>query len=288
VEKAVTKELNDIIVSRNYPLAGPLFAVDAIVRVPAFNIVLQGREAIVLYLYLGDPAISDQYQVISSEFSTSLQELSTVVVELDQVLQSVRTGAFFSPYTTWKMTFNNLNQIAEWVIGIDSLAIQQNLAGQLDLNTTSLCTLIQTRCTGTNQQYADQASCEAFMNSIPLVPTNPANIFTGLTVTCRSFHSVLFQAPDPLAEFIHCPHAGMNPADPLSTPCYDWFGPARKRSVSNREVAGFEFGDGAVLQLALDWWCANGEQASHDHIPHDHRRSESETRYCFTLADAGL
>ena len=46
VEKAVTRRLSEIIVNRNYPEAGPLFAPDAIVRVPPFDIFLQGREKI--------------------------------------------------------------------------------------------------------------------------------------------------------------------------------------------------------------------------------------------------
>lgn len=283
VEKEVAKQLSTIIVDRSYPLAGPLFAEDIVVKVPAFGIEIEGREAAVLYLFLGDPAISDQYVVLSSEYTQLIQELNVVFGEIDQYLQSVRSGVFFSPYATWKFTFNDKNEISEWVVGIDSLAIQLNLAGQLDLNTTSLCSLIQSRCVDANQQYADLDECVTFMNSIPLVPTNPANIFQGDTVTCRSFHSVLFLAPDPLAQAVHCPHTGQVPDTPLSTPCFDWFGPAKKRSVP-----GLEFGTGEVLERALDWWCENGEEASHSHIPEDDKRHDDETRYCFSMTEAGF
>ena len=80
--------------------------------------------------------------------------------------------------------------------------MSSNLFSHLNLNVTSLCTQIQSECAGANQQYADQAACETFLNSIPLVL--PGSFAAGNSVTCRSFHELLARS----APHIHCRHVG--------------------------------------------------------------------------------
>ncbi len=66
---------------------------------------------------------------------------------------------------------------------------------------TSYCNVIETNCTGTNDQYVSTAAC---LESCSPIPDGTAADTGGNTVGCRTYHAGAAMA-DPAT---HCPHAG--------------------------------------------------------------------------------
>ena len=75
-------------------------------------------------------------------------------------------------------------------------------------NCESFCIIAQQVCTGTNQIFADTATCMSQCGSFNPVPTYNATIMAGNTFACRMYH--LMAAT--LSPVGHCPHIALNSA----------------------------------------------------------------------------
>lgn len=72
---------------------------------------------------------------------------------------------------------------------------------------SELCPVIQQRCTGSNQQYLDEAACVAELGVKNFGSFDEA---WGDNVVCRQIHSLLtLVRPE-----VHCPHVGPNGRSP--------------------------------------------------------------------------
>ena len=92
------------------------------------------------------------------------------------------------------------------------------LAIQLAMDVPGVCHRIQTSCTGSNQQYADEASCVSFMSTLRLVDPDNIPRLTGNSIVCRAVHEGLaLTYPND-----HCRHTGMQRIDLMTTPCQDF------------------------------------------------------------------
>jgi len=218
VHKRITQELVDIIVERRYNDAANIFDEFITINVSYFGITVSGVEAAVAYLFLGDPDISDQYEVLNATIVSDAQERRHLFTKVRQYFRVLTTNVVYTYDAIWELKFNKERRITEWNIYIDSLQVQVQQGVNLDLNITSVCTNIQNDCSGTNQQFATVQDCITFMSGIPLAPQNPAQIFSGNTVVCRSFHELLARSlPD-----LHCLHVGTQNLGPFATPCNDF------------------------------------------------------------------
>lgn len=84
--------------------------------------------------------------------------------------------------------------------------------GPLTLDCTSYCNAINTRCTGTNQQYANVQNC---MDSCADFTAGTLGDSSGNTLGCRLYHTELSaDAPDQ-----HCVHAGPSGGMTCGTTC---------------------------------------------------------------------
>lgn len=102
------------------------------------------------------------------------------------------------------------------------------------VNIPTLCGIIQSACTGSLQQYANQSDCEAYMATIPnefgVCPESQA----ANTVNCRFLHALVAILP-PVAPgeqspaIVHCPHTGR-----ASMPCVDHCLPSCANCASNQ------------------------------------------------------
>jgi len=216
VQKETIREFLRIIVERRYTDAAAYFALDATVNVPPFGISMTGLDKILGYLVLGDPDVSDLYEVVNATASTMVQEGDTVFVQVDEYLRVVTTGVIFPPNTVWEFQFNDLRQIQTWNVDVDGLSISSQLLPDLDLNPVTVCQDIQQNCVGANQQFANQTECVAALSSIRVFD-GLQSLYVGNHLGCHSFHTILtFARPD-----IHCLHAGVSVISPIATPCTD-------------------------------------------------------------------
>lgn len=212
--KEVIKFLADAILTTNFPSTAFLLDENACINVPGFGIHLCGRDVVVSYLYL--PLITDAYVVTASSIKSIDQEGLHAIANLDQSLYILTKGITIQPFTYWEFEFNDAHQIKTWTIATDTYMIANALDQELDLNSTSLCTSIQSNCQGTYQQFTSVQSCIDFMNGLRQ-PANMLELGSGNTKRCRAFHNIL---AGPLPEK-HCSHAGPQVIDPAKTPCTD-------------------------------------------------------------------
>lgn len=85
------------------------------------------------------------------------------------------------------------------------------MAAAVDCN--AYCTDIMANCTGTNQQYADMASCMGVCAKLPA--DGMAGAASGNTMQCRVYHtSAAKSGPD-----MHCAHAGPSGGGACGTIC---------------------------------------------------------------------
>ncbi|HEY1955917.1 MAG TPA: hypothetical protein VGH28_09890 [Polyangiaceae bacterium] len=73
------------------------------------------------------------------------------------------------------------------------------------LDCTYYCTNIMAACTGTNQQYLDQATCMSMCNAIP--NDAGAGATSGDSLACHMYHLSVAAQGGATAD-THCPHAG--------------------------------------------------------------------------------
>lgn len=220
VHKAIVADLNDKLVSRDYANTALYLDENIILTVPAFGVTVVGREKVVGYFALGDPDVSDSYELLVSAITETTQEQLDVVTFMNQTLRAVQTGTIFSFKAVWNMKFSHRRQITHWVIYTDSLAIATNLLSSLDPNPATICANIQLDCTGANNQYVDVAACVNFLITLPFIdPTfGLSTIAAQASYGCRSFHEILARTmPN-----IHCLHVGPQMLTPFSTPCFNW------------------------------------------------------------------
>jgi len=216
IEKAMVLEYNRILVERTYQDAWFLFAPDIQVNVPYFDISFSGAGVNVAYLYLGDPEISDTYNILDSQVDLLLQQGLTVFARINITYQNLHTLVIWQTTNLWVFTFAENHTVIQEDIYIDSLGTYDILyaTGTLNLDVPTLCEDIMRDCVGANLQYGGSIpTCEAFMYSVP------TDIFglvaTGDSVECRSWHEVLARS-DPN---VHCEHTGPLKLNPINTPC---------------------------------------------------------------------
>jgi len=243
VEKAIILEYNRILFERTYEDAWAIFAPYITLNVPYFQISFTGAATNVAYLYLGDPSVSDQYVILSSEVTEMLQQGYKVYATVSVTYQNTHTGVIWPTTNQWVTTFAPNRTMVLQNIYIDSAGTLDILyaTGTLNLNTTTLCQSIMKDCTGANTQYnGDLPTCIAFMNA--LVVRISGLVATGDSVFCRSFHEVLARS-DPE---IHCPHTGPLKINPAETPCNNFTQTAKTKPQFFQELAENEI-------VILDW-----------------------------------
>lgn len=216
IEKAIVLEYNRILVDRTYQDAWAFFAPNIVVNVPYFDIQFIGAGVNVAYLYLGDPDISDQYNILSSEVDLMLQQGLTVFARINITYQNLHTEVIWTTTNMWLFVFAENHTVIEEDIYIDSLGTYDVLyaTGTLNLDTPTLCESIMTDCVGANLQYGgDVPTCVAFMDTVPTEIFG--QVANGYSVACRSWHEVLARS-DPN---VHCEHTGPLKLNPIDTPC---------------------------------------------------------------------
>ncbi|KAL1304697.1 hypothetical protein AAFC00_003648 [Neodothiora populina] len=157
------------------------------------------------------------YEAEVVEFTSGCPEVAASVVYLRSGQVNQTTGAFIaSPFTT------TLKQVAFWNFDEDGLVLKYdawipNLQAYTRVGTgvdfsnvtvqqgaaTGLCPVIQQRCTESNQQYSDVATCIEELDAKPFGNFDEA---WGDNLACRTIHLILTQVrPE-----VHCPHVGPN------------------------------------------------------------------------------
>lgn len=215
VHKELVRYFNDeVLLPGDYQSIAFGLDPDVCVSVPAFSIQFCGLEKFIGYLYL--PVTSDLYAITNTTVDFMVQEGLSLFANVNQEYTILTTGQKINLKGVWEFGFNDAHQINNWVITPDALAIFTNLNPELTLNTTNICTKIQDRCTGDNQQFATFNDCLTFYDNRRL-SDGPSVLGTGNTVQCGEFHTIL-TATQPE---VHCLHVGSQVIDPLSTPCTD-------------------------------------------------------------------
>lgn len=212
--KEVTRFLANAILTRNYSSTAFLFDPNACIKVIGAGVNLCGRDVVVGYLAL--PLITDAYAVASMDVGTMVQEGLDVFARIHQSLFILTKQIFIQPATVWQLEFNDVRQIKTWTIDTDTLQIAEALGQELVLNSTALCTSIQTNCQGANQQYTSVQACVDFMATLRQ-PLSILELGSGWTKRCRAFHNIL-AAPYPNT---HCLHVGPQIINLAATPCTD-------------------------------------------------------------------
>ncbi|XWV26713.1 hypothetical protein QJ857_gp0343 [Tupanvirus soda lake] len=216
VQKRIVQEYFDISVERRYQDARLIFAEDITSRVPSFSISFTGLEKNIGYLYLNDPDISDQLEILNITILENTQDCDTISSLSRVFYRNVQNSVVFDLIQNVKFEFNELNQISLVEIYPDTLKLVTYAGSTTNTNITSVCEHIQNQCVGSNQQYSDLNDCVTYMESIPF--GDVFRLGQGYSFTCRAFHEVLSRSfPD-----IHCPHVGKLNIDPVHTPCNEY------------------------------------------------------------------
>ena len=213
LQKRLIEEYSRINVDGDYQSAYKIFANTVVTRVPDFGIIFSGVLANVVYLYLGDWQITDEYRILNITTIDSAQEDLIVYVTQLIYFENVQNGFIFPANQNIEFVFDEFNLMEEITIYPDTFKIISNLPQPTNLNNTVFCQRMMNNCTGSLQQYTDMNDCMTFIESLPVgTPVNPQ---FGYTQTCRKFHSTL--ALTHPAQ--HCEHCGKDIINVLVTPC---------------------------------------------------------------------
>jgi len=219
----------DNLVSRNYSAFASFLAIDATAHVPQFglavhgNDVVTGREAVIVYHQLGDPNVSDRYEILAAEFIEMQQEYNKVFARLSvtfHVLNPPTGGPSVSTIENdWVFTHNPATgEVTDMAFITDTYWVVTNIQNNFNNTAQYICDGLATTCIGSNAQFSSHADCMAFMNTVPAVNTQAPSLLNGFTRRCRSFHLGLAHTLPQL----HCLHVGPLNIGPGVTPCQNY------------------------------------------------------------------
>lgn len=208
-----------------------------------FATVYEGIAVVYAYHLLADPAVSDLLEQTGSDKVTVVSDGNVVMA--NWLLTTIALGFPAGPdpenplnvyqdNQIQELTFNEYGQIQSINVYVDTAKLYTYYPNANAPLIPETCATIQSHCQGADAQFASEADCVTFMESIelnrgPVVESVGAN-----TVACRAFHTSLALA---LPEH-HCKHTGPYwNGDIVSYPCNDatstWNPPpASKRSTS--------------------------------------------------------
>lgn len=233
--------------TRNYANFFVYFSPTVTMKVNAVATVYEGLPVVYAYHLLGDPLISDVFELLSNEKVTVVSSGNVVMgdwkirvksLQLEEGPDPANPLNVYEDNQIHELTFDEYGRIQTIDLYVDTakaLAYYPTLSSPVIADT---CTTIQQHCVGADQQFPDHAACVTFMESIPY-SSGPVVLSVGSnTATCRAFHTSLAIA---LPEH-HCKHTGPYwEGDIIATPCNDatsvWNPfPAKKRSAPTRSM----------------------------------------------------
>jgi hypothetical protein len=210
----------------NYDAAASLLADDVVADIKGVG-VIPGKQPVVDYLHLGGRTSSEFVYMDEIKSATLIQEEKSVMAVAvvtsgspllppGQLLDAVGTE------TQFNLEFNDQDLIRKVTIFVDpaGLAKAFRLVLQGAADVVSLCTRIQTDCTGADQQYSSVEQCLGYMASIRFVDVDYVPRLWGNSVACRYLHANMAET-----NHDHCNHAGTKLLDPWATPCQDFSQP---------------------------------------------------------------
>lgn len=213
----------------------------------------EGIAAVVAYFMLGDPAVSDTFETLSTTRLASTSHGNLVTASYLQQIKSLQLPEGSNIYQDdqqHRVYFNKYNQIVEHKLFVNTALVFAMYPQGNNPSTEHICTVADTYCTGPLQQYVDHDDCLAFLASRPVLKGGPNALAVGVDdIGCRGFHTALVLAyPEG-----HCLHIG--PYDArltygaqgiASTPCVDDYPvpgqvplralPSARRDVSERSM----------------------------------------------------
>jgi len=212
-----------------------------------------GIPTVVAYFMLGDPAVSDTFETLSTTRMASASRGNLVTASYLQQIKSLQLPEGSNIYLDdqqHRVYFNKYNQILDHKLFVNTALVFAMYPQGNNPDPNHICTVADTYCTGPLQQYVDHADCLAFLASRPVLKGGPNALAVGVDdVGCRGFHTALVLAyPEG-----HCFHIG--PYDArlsygaqgiASTPCVDDYPvpgqvplralPSQTRSVQERSM----------------------------------------------------
>jgi len=228
-QKKIMEYYRDNLVSRNYSAFASFLALDATAHVPQFGIAVHGnaqvtgREAVIVYHQLGDPAVSDRYEILSAEFIEMQQEYNKVFARLTGTYHVLNPApgrpSVSQTENDWLFTFDPATgEVTDMAFIVDTYWVVTNLQSAFNNTSEFICDGLQTVCVGANTQFSSHADCMAFMQTVPAVLNQAPSLLSGFTRRCRSFHLGLAHTLPQL----HCMHVGPLNIGPGSTPCNNY------------------------------------------------------------------
>jgi len=202
-------------------------------EVAALAFTYMGRDTVFAYQLLGDPDISDEFELISIVGQIEQFQQGNVILSkkkfINKSLQIAPPNNEFQQDHIEVYMFNEYNQIALIKNYIDLLTVSFYLPQDFGTPNISLtCSrIVFEDCLGDLAPYSTYQECVDFMTSIPLQDANgQLSPVADNTVKCRAFHEVLARA----LPSVHCPHTGPQCVDIEMNPCCTEFS-GKKRSV---------------------------------------------------------
>lgn len=194
------------------------------------NQFVTGEQAVIVYHLLGDPAVSDRYELLKSDIVLSLQEEDKVMALVDVRYHILNPGpgipSLKDTQSIWIFTFHpQTREVTDITIYIDTLFIATSIQASYNTTPEFICSGLEQFCDPAGYpQFSSHAECLAYMDAVPDGMTGQ---LSGFNRHCRSFHLELAeQLPQ-----LHCVHVGPQNLGPTITPCQNY---GAKRSHSAR------------------------------------------------------
>ena len=212
-----------------------------------FATVYEGIAVVYAYHLLADPTISDLLDQIGSD-KVSVVSSGNVVIA-NWLLTTIALGFppgpdpenplnVYQDNQIQELTFNEYGQIQSIDLYVDTAKLYAYYPNANAPLIPETCAIIQSHCQGAEAQFASEAECVTFMESIELIRGPVVESVGANTVACRAYHTSLSLA---LPEH-HCKHTGPYwDGDIVSYPCNDatsaWNPhPANKRTAVTRSM----------------------------------------------------
>lgn len=223
--------MNQYNLNRNYGALATLMAPDVIMSVNAYAQEYIGIPIVVAYYALGDPDISDTFELMSSVITSRGSSGNIAWQGNFQTIRSLHLPEgqnTFQDNHIWEVRFNQYNLMSHIYYRVNTALTFAYFPQVAAPNITELCDHIMNVCTEEWQVYDSHESCDDFMHSIPLILGPFAQSVGTNDAGCRAFHSVLATT----LPSVHCIHASPwmsflpdGNVNFVDTPCIDATGP---------------------------------------------------------------
>jgi hypothetical protein len=216
--------VTNVTLNRQINDSAHLIGENAVEYLPAVGVLFEGKELVIQYFRVNDPAHFDPlFEVLNGTCVFLIQEGNTVVGVFEYWFRAFATGQVFRSYNIWYHIHNPDRTLQGIVEQTEALSVVTALIGGLNVSVDYVCSEIERVCGTSDSPYVpypvpagpyQNMTCHEFLSARPPYNENGVGGTEGATVYCNAYHLRIAETyKNP-----HCFHVG---GEPGPSPCFD-------------------------------------------------------------------